>query len=229
MRPQLLAALVLALAAAAPAAAQEPRRITVTGSAEVDAVPDMATVTAGVTVQAPTAAEALAQNSSIMAAVFAAIEAQGIERRDMQTSQLSLSPVWEPYRDGAEEPQKVVAYQASNLVTVRVREVAGLGAAIDAVATAGANQLHGVSFEVADPKPHLDQARADAVADARARAELYARAAGVALGPVQSIREAVQVPGPIMMRAEAAMDAVPPVAEGTVTLQAQVEVVYAIE
>ena len=99
---------------------------------------------------------------------------------------------------------------------------------IDALAEAGANRLQGVSFDVAEPRPHLDAARERAVADARARAELYAGAAGVTLGPVVSIRETVEMPGPIMMRAEAA-DAAVPIAAGTVTLSAQVEVVYAIE
>jgi uncharacterized protein YggE len=227
MRAAALVTLLLALAGAA-AAQEPPRQITVQGAAEADAVPDLATVTAGVDTRAETAAAALADNSETMTAIFAAIDAAGIERRDVQTSQLTLNPVYEPYRDDAEAPPAVVAYEASNLVTVRVRAVDSLGAVIDALAQAGANRLQGVSFEVADPKPHLDAAREQAVADARARAELYARAAGVALGPVVSIRETVEVPGPIMMRAEAASDA-PPIAAGTVTLAAQVEVVYAIE
>jgi len=227
MRTAAVVTLLLALAGAA-AAQEPPRQITVQGAAEADAVPDLATVTAGVDTRAETAAAALADNSETMTAIFAAIDAAGIERRDVQTSQLTLTPVYEPYRDDAEAPPAVVAYEASNLVTVRVRAVDALGAVIDAVAQAGANRLQGVSFEVADPKPHLDAARKQAVADARARAELYARAAGVALGPVVSIRETVEVPGPIMMRAEAAGDA-PPIAAGTVTLAAQVEVVYAIE
>ena len=152
----------------------------------------------------------------------------GIEPRDVQTSQLTLNPVYEPYRDDAEGPPIVVAFDASNLVTVRVRAIDGLGAIIDALAEAGANRLQGVSFDVAEPRPHLDAAREKAVADARARAELYARAAGVTLGPIQSIRETFDNPGPIMMRAEAA-SAAPPIAAGTVTLSAQVEIVYAIE
>jgi uncharacterized protein len=227
MRAAVLVSLLLALAGAA-AAQEPPRQITVQGAAEADAVPDLATVTAGVDTRAESAAAALAENSETMTAILAAIDAAGIERRDVQTSQLSLSPVYEPYRDDAEGPPAVLAYEASNLVTVRVRAVDTLGAVIDALARAGANRLQGVSFDVADPKPHLDVAREQAVADARARAELYARAAGVALGPVVSIRETVEVPGPILMRAEAASDA-PPIAAGTVTLSAQVEVVYAIE
>jgi uncharacterized protein len=223
-------ALAVGVALAAPVLAQEPpaRQITVTGMAEAEAVPDVATVTAGVETRAATAAAALAGNSEAMTRVFAAIEAAGIERRDLQTSQLGLDPVYAPY-DGSEEPQRVVGYQASNLVTVRVREVAKLGALIDAVTGAGANRLYGIGLEVSDPREQIDAARERAVADARAKAELYARAAGVSLGPVVSIREtAEQPPGPVMMRAEAA-DAAPPVSEGTVTLSTQVEIVYAIE
>ena len=227
MRAAVLVSLLLALAGAA-AAQEPPRQITVTGAAEAEAVPDLASVTAGVDTRADTAADALAANSETMTAIFAALDAAGIERRDVQTSQLSLNPVFEPFREEAEMPPAVVAYEASNMVTVRVRAINSLGAVIDALAKAGANRLQGVSFEVADPKPHLDTAREKAVADARGRAELYARAAGVALGPVVSIRETVEMPGPIMMRAEAASDG-PPIAAGTVTLAAQVEVVYAIE
>jgi uncharacterized protein YggE len=223
------AALAVGLALAGPVPAQEPRQVTVTGAAEVDAVPDLATVTAGVENRAATAAAALAANSQAMTAVYGALEQAGIARRDLQTSQLGLDPVYGPYTEGAEEPQKVVGYQASNMVTVRVREVAKLGTVIDALTAAGANRLYGIGFEVSDPRPQLDAARERAVADARAKAELYARAAGVALGAVQSIRESVQPPpGPVLMRAEA-MDAAPPVSEGTVTLSTQVEIVYSIE
>ena len=88
------------------------------GSSQVDAVPDRATITAGVETQAPTAAGALEANSKAMAAVFAALEAAKVEKRDMQTSQLNLNPVYEPFREGAEAPPQVVAFQASNMVTV---------------------------------------------------------------------------------------------------------------
>ena len=227
MRAAVLVSLLLALAGAA-GAQEPPRQITVQGAAQADAVPDLATVTAGVEIRAGTAADALAANSAAMTAIFAAIDAAGIERRDVQTSQLGLNPVFEPYREGSEAPPAIVAYEASNLVTVRVRAIDSLGNVIDALARAGANRLQGVSFEVAEPKPHLDRAREQAVADARARAELDARAAGVGLGPVVSIREAVDMPGPIMMRAEAD-SAAPPIAAGTVSLSAQVEIVYRIE
>ena len=126
MRLAFLAAAV-GLALAGPAPAEEPlRQVTVTGSAEVEAEPDLATVTAGVETRAATAAAALAANSETMTAVFAALDAAGIARRDLQTSELNLNPVYNSQRDGQDTPPQVVAYQASNMVTVRVRDVAKL-------------------------------------------------------------------------------------------------------
>ena len=100
--------------------------------------------------------------------------------------------------------------------------------AVRALAGAGANRLYGIAFDVAEPRPSVDAARREAVADARAKAELYAEAAGVTLGPVVTIRESVGMGGPEPLRAKAAMEAAP-VAEGTVTLTADVEVVFGIE
>lgn len=222
-------ALALLVAAALPAAADEaPGRIVVVGSAEVAAVPDVATITAGVETRGPTAAEAMAANSEAMTAVFAALDAAGIERRDLQTRQLDLSSVQSQPRDAGDEAPRIVAYEAANMVTVRVRDIDGLGGVVDALTQAGANRFYGIAFEVSDPREDLDAAREQAVADARARAELYARAAGVTLGPVLSISDEPQGGMP-MMRADAAMAAAPPVAAGTVSLSASVRIVYAIE
>jgi uncharacterized protein YggE len=100
---------------------------------------------------------------------------------------------------------------------------------IDALTGAGANRLYGISFDVADKKAHLEMARRLAVEDARARASLYAEAAGVTLGPVISIRDTPSGDGPVAFRADAMVAAAPPVAGGTVTLGAEVEVVWGIE
>ncbi len=230
MRHAFLAAAAVGLALAGQAAAEEPlRQVTVTGSAEIEADPDLATVTAGVATRAASAAAALGANSETMTAVFAALDAAGIARRDLQTSELSLNPVYDSQRDGQDGPPPAVAYQASNMVTVRVRDVGKLGEVIDALAGAGANQLYGVSFEVADPRSALDAARQKAVADARAKAELFAKAAGVTLGPVQSIREGGGMTSPAPYRAKAEMAAAPPVAAGTVTLSADVELVFGLQ
>jgi hypothetical protein len=228
MRPLLAALTVTALALAPVAGAQEepPRRITVTGEARVEAAPDLASISAGVQSEALQAADALSATGEAMRAVLAAIAAQGVAEADVQTSQLSVDPLWE---DGGEGRQpRVRGYAASNVATVRVRDTARLGALIDAVGAAGANRVFGISFEIADPAAQLADARRQAVADARAKAELLAAAAGVALGPVLSIREGGEPgPSPMMARAEMAMDT--PIAAGVVGVVARVEIVYAIE
>ncbi len=227
MRSPLLATSLLALALALPAAAAE-RQITVTGSATVDAAPDRATISAGVETQAPSAAAAMAANTEAMTKVVAAIAAAGIDKRDVQTSQLNLNPVFSPDPGRSDAAPQVVAYQAANSVTVRVRDVAGLGGVIDALTTAGANRLYGIGFDVDDPRPVLDTARKHAVEDARGKAELLAAAAGVKLGPVVSISEGGN-PGPAPMMARMAAEAAPPVEAGSVTLSADVTIVYALE
>ncbi len=227
MRSMLVSLTVIALAFASAGFAQEaPRRLVVTGEARVEAAPDLATFTAGVQSEALQAAEALAATGAAMQAVFAALEAAGVAAEDMQTSQLGVDPMWEDAGDGRQP--RVRGYSASNLVTVRVRDVGRLGGLIDAVGAAGANRVYGIAFELSEPKAALDDARRRAVADARARAELLADAAGVTLGPVLSIREGGDAgPGPMMARAEVAMDM--PVAAGVVGIEARVEIVYGIE
>lgn len=225
-----LAVLATALVLATPALADAPvRQITVVGSAEARVAPDLATITAGVETRADTAAEALSLNSTAMNAVLAALDGAGVARSDVQTSQLSISPIYEPYSENGPETQRVTGYEAANMVTIRVRDVTRLGATVDSVTTSGANRIFGIGFDVSDPRPTLDSARRDAVADARARAELYAEAAGVALGPVIRIGETTSAPGPVFMRAEAMADKATPVEGGTVSLQAQVEIVYGLE
>ena len=233
-----LVALVAALPLAAPAAAQEPApRIVVTGEGRAQTAPDRASFTAGVQAEALQAGEALAAASERMRAVFAALEGAGVAPEDLRTSELSVDPVWDHGPDGRQP--RVRGFAATNLVTVTVRppaEDAGtdalgrrLGTLIDAVGAAGANRIQGIGFEAADPVAALTAARRAAVEDARARAATLADAAGVALGPVLSIREGpAGGPGPMLARAEMAMDAAP-VAPGVVDLAVRVEIVYAIE
>ncbi len=231
---RLTAAALLFLGAATLAApfasAEEPaRQITVSGSAEVLAPPDLATISAGVQTQAATAAQALEENSTVMTEVFAELEGLNVARADLQTSQLSLDPVWEQPTDGGMGSPKIVGYQASNMVSIKVRQISTLGSVIDALGGAGANRIFGVSFEVEEPRPLLDQARSQAIADARAKAELLTKAAGVTLGPVLTIRDTPAMGSPGPLRAKADMAAAAPVAEGTVTLGADVEMVFGLE
>lgn len=230
MRAALIAPLLFALAT--PVLAEESatvRTITVTGSAEAHTAPDRAAVSVGVEARGKTAAEALAGNAQAMTAVFAALDAAGIERAAVQTTQFGLSPVYEPYQEGSDQPPAVVAYDATNGLNVTVTAIDTLGSVIDALAAAGANRFDGVTFDVADPRAALDKARDAAVADARNRAEIYARAAGVALGPVLSISEQQGTSSPVPMRAEMVKSAPTPIAPGTVTLSTEVQVVYGIQ
>lgn len=231
---RLITAAFLAISLALPALAQGsggPASITVTGEGKVEMRPDMATVTLGVQTQEDDASTALSGNSESVAAVLNWLTEAGVAETDMQTSGLSLSPVYGNSRSSGYEAPEVVGFMASNMVTVRVKALDSLGGVLDAVVKNGANTFNGLSFGLQDPAPATDDARRRAVADARHRAELYAEAAGVTLGEVLSISEqsGYNPPQPMMMR-EAAFDSSGsvPVAEGQVEVSATVTIVYAI-
>lgn len=227
---RVLLAVVFALAS--PAVAQEdgPGRITVSGEGMVAAAPDMALISLGVTAQARTAREALSDNNARMAAVLDQLRGAGIEDRDLQTSGLSLQPQWDGGKSGLGQRARIVAYVVTNQVTARVRDLSKLGTILDLAVSDGANTFHNLVFSVAEDAALKDEARRAAVADARARAELFAESLGVSLGPILSFDEVDQGRGPVMMaRMESmAADAVP-VAGGEVGITARVNIVYAIE
>jgi len=212
---------------ASPAAA-DPRTISMSGHGEVKAVPDQAQISAGVTTNAPTAAAALAANSSRMQSVFATLRKMGVPEKNIQTTNFYISPQYSNGENNA--PRRLTGYQVSNDVTVRLEDVAKLGSALDALVAAGANQMNGISFSIQNPAPALEKARADAVADARTRAETYAKAAGVNLGTILSISEGGgEAPRPVMYRMAAAMAAPPtPVAAGEQSVSADVAMVWEI-
>jgi hypothetical protein len=227
MKSPFLAALVL-VAGLAPALGQTtPRTLTMTGQGDVRAAPDEVTLNAGVTAQAPTAAGALSANTQRMQGVFAALKKLGVADKDMQTSNFSVSPQMSD--GGNNQAPRVTGYQVNNQIRVRLDDVSKLGAALDALVTAGANQMYGVDFAIKDTAPLLTQARGDAVADAKAKAETYAKAAGVALGPILSISEngGGYAPPPAPMRMMVAAKAVP-VAAGEESVNAQVSIVWEI-
>lgn len=216
-----------AVASAGSALARTPPpTISATGEGIVYAAPDMATVTLGVTTQGDTAALAMAANNTAVAAVMARLTSAGVAARDLQTSNLSLNPDWSRQDSSTGAPPAV--YVASNMLSVRVRMLDDLGAILDASITDGANTLNGVTFGLDDPRPTLDEARKRAVADARARAELLAEAAGVTLGPIMSITEGGGYGAPMpMFRQSDAMEAVP-VAAGEMGMTAAVTIVFQI-
>lgn len=231
----LFAALLAVAAALAPAAAGEsaPRRIAVVGTGEAAAAPDMAVLQLGVVGEAKAAAEALAANSAAMARLLEALRAENIEPRDLQTSGFSVEPSYSGsiVIDGREaEPPKIVGYVVRNNVTVRLRDLARLGALLDRAVSLGANSVSGPDFTLAEPAASEDAARRAAVADAQRKAALYAAAAGVRLGRVVAVEEhAPSPPEPLMttrtMAAEAAGAPVP-VEGGEIVRRAAVSIVW---
>ncbi len=207
------------------ASADDAARITVTGEGRVEAAPDMATVSLGVVTEGTTAAEAMAANTIQLAAVLEQLKMGGIEDRDIQTSGLSLNPNWQ--QTEADPTPRIVGYQASNMLTVRVRKLDQLGTVLDKTISDGANSFNGLTFGLSDPAPALDEARKRAVTDAMARAKLLTQAAGLTLGPVVSISEGGGFGGPQpMYRMDAAAASPVPVAAGEVSTVASVTMVF---
>jgi uncharacterized protein YggE len=195
--------------------------VTVTGEATVAVAPDTAMIRIGVTSQDKTAREAGVVNAKQMTAVLAAIKEASIADRDIQTSRLSLQPQYDPNKAGT---ARLTGFQATNQVTVRIRDIDKLPAVLDRAIGAGANEMSGIEFVVSEQSKLLDQARDDAIADARRKAELYAKAAGAKLGRVISITEEGSSPPPRPMQAMRA--GAVPVAPGEQTLRAVVTVSY---
>jgi uncharacterized protein len=226
---RLLSALILSTALVLPVVANAEgdvtRSISVTGTGTVESAPDMATLMIGVTTQGSTAAEALAANSTATEAVIARLTASGVEPRDMQTSNLSINPNWTGYDSST---PSISGYVASNMLTVRVRALDTTGAILDAAVADGANTLNGMTFGLADPEPAYNEARKEAVADARAKAELLAMAAGVKLGPVLSISDAGAMTDPAPMYRDAVAASPVPVQGGELGLIANVSVTWQI-
>ncbi|MEA2863071.1 MAG: uncharacterized protein QOC84_1027 [Bradyrhizobium sp.] len=226
-----LAAAIAATLLAAPVSAQTqaPAMISVTGEATMSAPPDLAQIDGGVTSEAKTAREASDANNNAMGKVLLALKGAGIEEKDFQTSRLSLQPESAPNRGGG-GPATIVGYRASNRVTVKLRDVSKLANVIDAMVGAGANDIGGISFRVSNASKLLDDAREQAIADARRKAEIYARAAGVALGAPLSIAEENNVaPVPYRRMAAGMAVAATPIAQGEETLQVTVSVSWAIK
>lgn len=226
----LAAALVSATLFAAPALAEAdfPSAISVTGEAQVSAPPDLAQLDAGVASDGKTAREAAEANNAAMSKVLAALKGAGLEDKDYQTSRLSLQPQYAPNRPG---PSPIVGYRASNRVSIKLHDVAKVASVIDTLVTAGANDVGNINFTVTQASKLLDDAREKAIADARRKAEIYAKAAGVTLGAPLSISEE-GAPAPVfrakMMRA-APMETSTPIAQGEETLSVTVAVTWAIK
>ncbi|MFD1508282.1 SIMPL domain-containing protein [Lacimonas salitolerans] len=225
---RILICVLLSLSPMVAWADDDDRLLTVTGTGEVARAPDMAVIRVGVGAEDADAATALASTSEAMTRMQARLAEVGVERRDIQTSQLSLEPVYEQTANSA---PRIVGFQATNAVTVRVREISATGEVLGALVGDGANRIDGVTFALQDPRGVMDEARRLAIEDARRKADLLAEAAGVTLGPVRDIREVGGdgPPRPMMMSRMASESMDVPMAEGEVGLSASVSVVYEIE
>jgi hypothetical protein len=239
MRAVLPTIAAFAAASLQAAAAEEPRpmaamkrTIAVAGLGEIYRTPDMAQLVLGVEAEGATAAEALRKNTAQMDATIKALRDAGVDKKDIQTSNLHVGARYDYSRENA--PPRIIGYQATNTVSVKLRDLDKAGAVIDKAVGVGANRLDSIAFGFADPKPVLDAARRAAVLDARSRAELYAAAAGVQLGPVLSISDSYTPgPGPVpalqRMEMDAAASKAAPVMPGESLTIATVAVVYGIE
>ena len=192
-----LIACLTALAAVSPARALESRMndnandrwVEVSGEGSVSAAPDFARVTLGVTSAGKTAGEAMAANAKAASTLVSLIKAEGIAPADIQTTEVSISPVFSQPAHGQETAPTITGYSVSNSVTMIVRDIPRLGALLDKAVTAGANSVYGIGFGHNDPSALLDKARPLAVADARRKAEIYANAGGARIGRLMVLTE----------------------------------------
>ena len=177
----------------APAVIPDGTLLDVTATGKTTRVPDLATIRAGVVTQAPSAAAALSDNANRMSAVLSALKRAGIQPRDIATANVSLQP---QYRYEDNKPPVITGYQATNNVSIRFRDIAKSGAILDALVAQGANQIEGPNLSLDQPDAALDEARVDAVKRAQARAQLYAKAAGLSVSRILTIAEGGEIAGP---------------------------------
>jgi uncharacterized protein YggE len=207
--------------------------ITVVGQGTARIKPDIAQVSIGVETSAETVGEAVSENATNMESILAALKEAGIDEKDIQTMNYSIQldryPETMPRLEGTTEEAKPV-YRVSNMVNVTVRDLDSVGDVLDAVIEAGANNIWGISFSVDDPSEAQAAARADAVEDARARAEALAELNGVKVGPVMSISETIGSTAiPMAVAMERAASGGGPVSPGELEISYQLQVVYFIE
>jgi uncharacterized protein YggE len=229
-RPLALAILTATwLATPAHAQTVPPPAISVTGEATVSVAPDLAQIDGGVTSDAKTARAASEANNAAMGKVLLALKGAGIDEKDYQTSRLSLQPQFAANYNPSDRASGIISFRASNRVTVKVHDVTKVANVIDVLVGAGANEIGGINFTVTQASKVLDEAREKAIADARRKAEIYARAAGVTLGdPISISEEGASVPA-FRGKMAAPMAASTPVAPGEETLSVTVGMTWAIK
>ncbi|HEY0044160.1 MAG TPA: SIMPL domain-containing protein [Allosphingosinicella sp.] len=239
---KLTMASMLALAALAPVAASAQQvpvavqaingtRLDVVATGEVNRVPDIATISAGVVTSATTATAALEQNARQLASVRSALRKAGIADRDIQTSAINLFPDYRQDERGGNPT--LIGYRASNELSIRFRDIAGTGRILDALVAQGANQINGPMLSIDKPESALDEARTKALTAARQRAELYARALGKRVGRVVAVSEAASNPYgrpmPVMVQAARGAADSTSVEPGQQALSVSLSVTYELE
>ncbi len=155
----------------------QKRTISLAATGAVKTTPDKVDITTGVTSEAPTAREALDKNTEAMTEVVAALKSDGIDPKDIQTTNFTVAPVYEQRKEGA--APIIVGYRVDNSVHITLRDTSKLGAILDKVVSLGANDINSIEFGVAEPEALKDEARKLAMQNVIANAELYAEAAGV--------------------------------------------------
>jgi uncharacterized protein len=228
MRSLLRLAAVALFVGVAPAQAAVERpfpTITVNGEATAAMTPDLAQATVGVTTDGKSVREASDANAQAMTAVVSALKQAGLTDESIQTAQLSIQPVYTQNRPNRPEEPRITGYRVSNQVRIKLREIGRISEVVDRAIAAGATDLHGISFTIAEPSKALDATRAAAIEDAHRKAEAYAKAAGAQVGRAVDISES----GPGVVRMEgrsAAMAAATPISPGETTLRVVVSVTY---
>lgn len=206
---------------------QELRKLEVSGSGVVSITPDVVTIQVGVQTSADSASEAVKQNNALTQAVINAVKEQGVDLKDIQTSSFNVYPVQE---HGEKGEVLRTTYRVSNMVTLKVRDLAKLGIVLDKAVAAGANQVYGINFDLLDRSKAITQARKLAIEDARKQASELAEAAGVKLGEIQAITvTSAPSPSPVAMDGRGAkVDSAVPISEGQLQITVQVNVTYEV-
>ncbi|MDP4823715.1 MAG: SIMPL domain-containing protein [Aestuariivirgaceae bacterium] len=208
-----------------------PRTLTMQGSGEVMATPDMASLSMGVTSFAEKARDALDANTAAMTKILTGLKAAGLADKDLQTSGFSLNPRM-TYDPNNAQPPKLEGYEVNNQLSIVIRNLDKLGTVIDSAVSDGSNNVNGISFGLSDPQATADEARRKAYADAERKARLYAQMAGLKLAEVISLSETSGYePRPMRMQMDAmvAKSAPVPVAPGEQSVGMDVTVTWRLE
>lgn len=225
------ALLVSLLPTFALAADDDISRLIVQGEGKVTAIPDKATVVLGVETRSPSATTAAAENARLMNETIAALSKAGIKENEIQTSRYSLSTVPQDESSGSDDVQdkaqdEAPQFIASNMVTVNLNNTTDVGRVLDAAVSAGSNSIQDVTFDLKDSQPQKDLALSQAIDDARRKAEIAAKAAGVNLGRIMEISEGYGYVG--LASKSTSFDIATPISPGNMEITESVTLTYEI-